>query len=83
MVAVFWGTVAKLKPHEIGLLVSHGDPIAWLLNTLDPEQTEKPTSENLRYLHYPAKGDAAIITVDETNKVMSVVLIEQPEQEIY
>lgn len=58
---------SKLNPSETGVILSHGDPIAWLLNSLLFEfsfQKEKPVPENLQFLCYPQKGDSYVIVLN-------------------
>jgi hypothetical protein len=59
----------SLKTGETGVLLSHGDPIAWLLNTLYGELIPEP--ENLRDLEYPAKGEAVIVIINPDNTIYS------------
>ncbi|MFA6007143.1 MAG: histidine phosphatase family protein [Candidatus Shapirobacteria bacterium] len=59
----------SLKTGETGVLVSHGDPIAWLLNTLQSELIPNP--EDLRHLEYPAKGEAVIVIINSDNTIYS------------
>lgn len=52
---VFWKTVQKINAGEAGILLSHGDPIAWFANTIF--DTNMPDPKDLRNLIYPAKGE--------------------------
>jgi len=81
MKKVFNEMVNSLQPGEVGILVSHGDAIAWLVNSLDPNQ--KPTPGNLRELHYPTKGEAAVIVVEKDGEIINITFLKQPSSEIY
>lgn len=58
--------VNELKPEETGILISHGDPIAWWIyykvNNLIPEYTR------LKDFIYLKKGEALVIKVGSNNK---------------
>jgi len=81
MKKVFDKMVNSLQSGEVGILVSHGDAIAWLVNSLDSNQ--EPTPDNLRELHYPAKGEAAVIVVGKDGEIINITFLKQPSSEIY
>jgi len=81
MQRVFWEIVGNLPLTGAVALVSHGDAIAWLVNSLDPHQN--PTPENLREHHYPAKGEAAIITIGEDCEVKKIEFLKQSTSSVY
>lgn len=58
----FWSIVDKLKVGQTGLLVSHGDPIAWWINYQVVDQLPEPAK--LRDAIYPNKGEAIIAIID-------------------
>ena len=46
---------------ETGILISHGDPIAWLINTL---LGKKLTPRTLTQGIYPKKGEGSVFVMD-------------------
>lgn len=74
MQRTFYKVASGLKVGETGLLLSHGDPIAWLLNTLT--STTIPSPENLRQLLYPAKGEGAVAIIDPQGFVFSTYTLK-------
>lgn len=81
MLAVFYEIVDELPLAATALLVSHGDAIAWLVNSFDPDQN--PTPENLRDCHYPKKGEVVIIAVKEDGQVEIKEFLTQPDSDKY
>ncbi|MFC1625770.1 histidine phosphatase family protein [Patescibacteria group bacterium] len=71
----------SLQPDEVGILVSHGDTISWLVNSLD--SNKEPTPENFRKLHYPAKGEATVIMVGENGEIVNISFLNQSSSETY
>lgn len=79
---------ATLNTGEAGILLSHGDPIAWLANYLDTKDVPNPKS--LRDLIYPAKGDSLVAVIEPDEKVFTLYLLnenskkgEKGERKIY
>ena len=69
MKSAFWAMANQLKAGETGLLLSHGDPIAWLVNTLDADVV--PSPEALRSLQYPGKGEAVLVVIHPDGSVFT------------
>ena len=66
---VFWQTAAGMTTGEAAVLISHGDPIAWMLNSVSND--EVPDPEELRQKIYPNKGDGFIVIIGPDGKVFS------------
>ncbi len=64
---VFNGLVRELKTGESGVLISHGDPIGWLLNDLLTGHLPKPG--DLRDSFYPDKGTGFVVVLNSKNEV--------------
>lgn len=62
-----------LSQGETGILLSHGDTIAWLLNSLIRNQVPDPFE--LRDSLYPEKGEAFVVVLDSNNRVHSGYLL--------
>ena len=62
----FWKASEELKPGKAAILVSHGDPIAWFVNSL---LGEIPEPHNLRNLTYPTKGEALVAVISPDDKL--------------
>lgn len=81
----FWDTANSLKTGEAGVLLSHGDPVAWLVNTINGEALPNPS--DLRSLFYPGKGEALLAVIGPDNKVFTMYLLTDDdvkrEKEIY
>jgi broad specificity phosphatase PhoE len=79
----FWEIVDRTKPGHARVMVSHGDPIAWLANTLAGQPI--PLSGELRRLRYPAKGDALLAVIHPDGSLFTDYLISNPKtkQTIY
>lgn len=72
----------KTYPGKVIFLVSHGDPLAFLLrNLLDPNEP-LPTKPDLEAGKYLAKGEAWRITLDEENRVREFEIISGKEEGI-
>ena len=65
MEKIFWEIERSLKIGETGILVSHGDPIAWWINY------------KLRSLFYPKKGEAIVVIVDSQGKIFSHYILNE------
>lgn len=79
---VFWSVAGSLKIGETGVLVSHGDLIGWLMNTLVEDQI--PTPENLRSLIYPNKGEGMVVVLDSDNALFTTYSLNPaPKTKIY
>jgi len=69
----FWQMVKDLKTGVAGILVSHGDPIAWLANSL--VSGEVPSPQELRELIYPAKGEALVAVIGPQDELFTMYLL--------
>lgn len=69
----FWDSVNSLKTGETEVLVSHGDPVAWLANTLNSDEVPEPSQ--LRSLTYPAKGEGLLAIISPDNTIFTYYLI--------
>lgn len=79
---LFWRVADSLKVGGTGVMISHGDPIAWLMNTLMKDQT--PTPENLRSLIYPNKGEGMVVVLDSNNQLFTIYSLNPaPKTKIY
>ena len=65
----------SLKTGETGVLISHGDPIAWLANTLGTQNI--PISQNLRELRYPAKGEGLVAVLDPNGDLFTIYRLNE------
>ncbi|MBU0618612.1 histidine phosphatase family protein [Patescibacteria group bacterium] len=70
MKRAFKQTVQFLQPGESSILVSHGDPIAFLANWLVSGKIHDPTT--LREAIYPSKGTGIIAAVDPEGSVIGL-----------
>ena len=77
MVDFFWQTAGQLKVGQTGVLISHGDPIAFLINYLVDGKIPPPIS--LRDHIYPRKGQATIFIIDSQGKIFSHYFLKGPE----
>ena len=53
---------------ETGIIISHGDPLAWLLSDLIEKHLPQP--KDLRGPIYPEKGIATVIVLNSNNQVI-------------
>ncbi len=74
MIASFWTMSQRLKTGEVGLLISHGDPIAWLLNSL---HGSTPQPKELRNALYPGKGTLTVAIIDPQGNLFSTYLSKE------
>ena len=81
MLKVFWETVASLPMVGVAILVSHGDAIAWLIQSLNHDK--HPSAENLRDSDYPAKGEAVVVVIGEDNGILKMEFLKQPNSQKY
>jgi hypothetical protein len=77
---------STLRVGQAGILLSHGDPIAWLANYLDTQTIPNP--KDLRDLIYPAKGDSLVAVIGPDEKIFTLYLLnenskKQTERKIY
>ncbi|MBI4009299.1 phosphoglycerate mutase family protein [Candidatus Roizmanbacteria bacterium] len=73
---MFWQLGASLKTGETGILISHGDPIAWWIN--HKVMGTIPDPKRLRNLIYPNKGDAIVGIIDPQGRFFSHYLLKDP-----
>lgn len=73
MSTVFWEVTNKLTIGQTGILISHGDPIAWLANFLNCGKIPEP--EELRKLIYPPKGAAVVAVIDPKGTLFTQYLM--------
>lgn len=71
-------SVKGLKEGETAIVVSHGDPIAWFINSLNEQKVPQP--ENLREMIYPAKGDAVLLTIEQNSKISILYILPKRKQ---
>lgn len=71
----FSKTAADLKVGQAAILLSHGDPIAFLANMLDSNSIPDP--KNLRNLIYPAKGQALVAVIGPDGKLFTLYLLNE------
>lgn len=72
----FWKMAASLKVGETGVMVSHGDPIAWWIN--HQVTGAIPNPRDLRNLIYPNKGDAIVAIIGPDGKWISHYILKDP-----
>ncbi|MDH7475880.1 MAG: histidine phosphatase family protein [Microgenomates group bacterium] len=70
---IFWQMAEKLKRGQAGILLSHGDPICWLVNYLIFWQI--PDYPAAKKNFNPKKGEAIILILDKNNKILSYSLL--------
>lgn len=70
MNTAFWQSAKNLQTGQTAILVSHGDPIAWLVNTISGEVIPQP--KDLRNLLYPSKGEGVVAIIGPDNKIFSL-----------
>lgn len=61
--------VAQLQDGEVCAMVSHGDPIAFLLNYLQDGVIPDPA--HIRNMLYPGKGSATLLTYSDADEYIS------------
>lgn len=77
----FYKLAGQLKLGEAGILLSHGDPIGWLVNYL---RGVIPDPSDLRQSNYPPKGSALIFTLSHLDEILNVEHLFTPnESQIY
>ncbi len=64
-----------LRVGQAGVILSHGDPIAWLLNSIASDTMPEP--KNLRSALYPAKGQAVAIIFDSENTFFAAYTLNE------
>ncbi|OGD08932.1 hypothetical protein A2397_05035 [Candidatus Amesbacteria bacterium RIFOXYB1_FULL_44_23] len=68
--SIFKDTANGLNVGETAILVTHGDPASWLLNSFKTDGT--PTAASLRTSQYPAKGEGILVILDpDSHEVFS------------
>lgn len=78
MTRAIWDMADSLEPGATGILVSHGDPIAWAANYLLLGTIPEP--KKLREKLYPTKGQALMLTVvPSTRTIRAHQLINNPQ----
>lgn len=75
MERAFWTMAQSLKVGETGIIVSHGDPIAWLANHLVSDRIPDP--KDLRKLIYPVKGQAVVAVIDSSDHFFTAYLLNE------
>lgn len=74
-----WNMADRLKPGDAGILVSHGDPIAWVANYLISGII--PLPRDLRNHIYPTKGQALLLSLELQNRSISnYTTIDNPKE---
>lgn len=74
----FYQTARRLNISEACILISHGDPIAWLANTINGEAIPDP--QNLRNQIYPSKGNGILYVLDKKNKISEQYMLREIEE---
>ncbi len=69
MKKVFYEMARSINAGEVGILISHGDPIAWLLNNIISGVVPHPN--DLRSSIYPNKGEGFAVVLDSDDRVSS------------
>ncbi len=69
MTAVFWETARELERGEAAVLVSHKDPLAWLVNHLVAGQLPEP--EHLHDLINLPEGGVILTVIDPEGKLLT------------
>jgi len=72
---IFWRAARSLKAGENAILVSHGDPIAWLLNSLEGSEI---SPDKLRDMIYPKKGEAVVAIIDPKGELFTMYSLNGP-----
>lgn len=75
---IFHQTAQRLNISEAGILVSHGDPIAWFANTINGEKIPDP--DDLRSQIYPSKGNGILYLIDGNNKITNQYMLRKIEE---
>lgn len=70
--------INELRNGEAAVVISHGDPIAWLINSLNEQKMPQP--ENLREMIYPAKGEAVLLKAEKDNKISILCILPEGKQ---
>ena len=65
----FWRGAEALNPGQVAIEVSHGDPLAWLINEL---LGKKPLPEDLAHSFYPQQGQAWLAVVGLKKELVAV-----------
>lgn len=72
MKKVFFGIAQRIGEGETAIMLSHGDPTAWLLNDIVARNV--PAAKDLRSSAiYPNKGEGYQVTLDFNNQVLEGV----------
>lgn len=69
----FWRLAEELKLGEAGLIMSHGDAIGWLANSLISK--DLPNPNKLRDRLYTPKGSAVVAIIDPSGKIFTEYLM--------
>lgn len=75
MKRAFWRAAQKVKPGETAILVSHGDPLGWLINTLLTGKIPEP--QKLREIIYPGKGEAMVAIIDPKGELFTLYSLKR------
>lgn len=74
VVTCFWKMARALGMGEVGILLSHGHPLALLIDAL--VANEHPTPRDVRSKwYYLAKGEARIFALDRNNNIVAHFLV--------
>ncbi len=68
----------ELKNGETAVIMSHGDPVAWCLNSLNGGEIPQP--KNLREMIYPTKGESFILKIETDNKISILHILPERKQ---
>jgi broad specificity phosphatase PhoE len=75
MLRIFTEVTQNLKTGEAAILVSHGDPIAFLVNSLETKSIPNP--KFLRDIIYPAKGQVAVAVIGPDGELFTLYLLNE------
>ena len=78
MQGIFRQATSGLKAGETGVLVSHGDPIAFLLRDLE-EKTVGPENIDQNQASYPKKGEAKMVVIDPEGLLFAIYSLNGPQ----
>lgn len=76
MEKIFWRVAKNLSGGQAAALISHGDPIAWLINYLFTKKF--PLASRLRHLIYPKKAGAFVLVINLNNEILEYYQLVDP-----
>jgi len=76
VLGAFTEEVARLGAGEVSVFVSHGDPVALLVNQL--AEGNLPDQDDLRHKMYPQKGTAVLAVIQPNGELFTLYPLEDP-----